>query len=529
MAKKQPSQYDSDDFPIEPKPRTSILNLLLCVLNIAAAGAFVYFLQLDLEKRRAWSLACLMTDVRIVGLPQANEDKGPQGVVETDPKPALLSEDLKDAYNKRKPGGPPLKGEFISPDQMPKPRITPKDLDDGRLKSIFSGLGDAPVATLEAEVLRVNGIVLNDINAAAVEAAKAETDKRKKLEIVLLAFAADAYELAALDKMLRATDDSKLEDLLAAAYERRMLLDILKPVEYHRWGDPKLPYLSLKNTSDLSGLNIDELKENLTGRLKNAAEEDVFRSKYYRGVEEGKARNAVEKRDNIACLLFTIAHVQKPDGKLLYERGAERTQTVLGLYAFADAAEKFNTAMKTMADQLIEKIEEDRQGVLVKMNKKQLKDYIDKKMSDKNISEAELKQLSASYEAMDAKDSIVFRTTAFTENYRALIDELRQRSREIEEQEKILHAKTDQKDKAKRAFEAGVDEVKAKEKDLRVERTNTAKLLVEVQAVQNQLFRSQRELATAHDDNEELARRIRQMEIDQARFEGLIPAKGKTP
>ena len=52
MAKAQPSPGES--FPLEPRPRTSIWAMLLCVANIAAVAGFFYLMNLDLQKRRVW-------------------------------------------------------------------------------------------------------------------------------------------------------------------------------------------------------------------------------------------------------------------------------------------------------------------------------------------------------------------------------------------------------------------------------------------------------------------------------------------
>ena len=87
--KSKRTKLPSDDFPLAPRPRTSILTGVLCVLNILAAGAFLYIMMLDLDKRQQWKQACLLLELATLGVPSEFEVKGPAGIVETSLKPEL--------------------------------------------------------------------------------------------------------------------------------------------------------------------------------------------------------------------------------------------------------------------------------------------------------------------------------------------------------------------------------------------------------------------------------------------------------
>src|SRR5262249_18284730 len=73
---------DDDDFDAEeayeeePRGRTSLLTVILCVLNVAAAAGFTFLLVMDYQKRQSWSRAVFLHDLKITGLPLKEETDG---------------------------------------------------------------------------------------------------------------------------------------------------------------------------------------------------------------------------------------------------------------------------------------------------------------------------------------------------------------------------------------------------------------------------------------------------------------------
>src|SRR5262249_14994769 len=59
--------FDGYDEPAGPKPRVTILTVVLIVLNAVAALGFVYLLAMDFHKRQEWSYQVLMADLSFQG------------------------------------------------------------------------------------------------------------------------------------------------------------------------------------------------------------------------------------------------------------------------------------------------------------------------------------------------------------------------------------------------------------------------------------------------------------------------------
>src|SRR5580704_11574810 len=91
---------DDDSYLDEPKPRTSVLNLILCILNLLAVGGFGFCLLLDLEKRQSWSYAVFLHDLAIMGLPLKEEEEFVTASRETAQKNNLRPEQLQEAFVK---------------------------------------------------------------------------------------------------------------------------------------------------------------------------------------------------------------------------------------------------------------------------------------------------------------------------------------------------------------------------------------------------------------------------------------------
>lgn len=482
---------DDDDFDYspEPKPRTSVLNLILSVLNVLGVGAFAYCLLLDLEKRQAWSYAVFLHDLAIWGLPLQEEDGGPSASRDTAKKPNLRSEQYSDAFQKRRTGVS-VREPFISSEQGPTVQIKPQHLNDENLAEYFGTLGPI-VKTLEEEVERLKTSIVGDIQKAGADFAaqtKAE-EKRQKLEKVLLPLAANVVQARELDKTIRALDENQLDAKLIDAVQRRILIDILQPIEIIKPGDVAQPYLD--KTGDLINLKLEDLQNKVTGRLANAATKE-YKGEFYLGkewdnLEKVKGKDTIEKRQNIALLLFCIAHVVKPDGTLLYEKGPERTQLVVGVREFNNVIQAYEGAERKIEERIKQFIREDREGIVIEK---------------------------------DGKPQTV---VGFAEAYENAVQNIRRIYIEKDQAEKNIDRLKVLAAQAKKTYEDRLAQKKDLTDKLLVERTKTAKKLAELREIRRQLFQAQLELADAAEVNFRL-------EIMLRKEEGLkVPGGAKTP
>jgi hypothetical protein len=458
---------DDDSYLDEPKPKTSPLTLALCILNVLAVLGFAYCLLLDLEKRQAWSYAVFLHDLAIMGLPLQDEDTGSSASRETAPKPNLRSEQLHAAYQNRKPGMRVAETFQIDDPGIPA-RILPEHLSDETLKDYFGNLYvKTPdiVNTLEKEVGRIKASILVDIEKASretVDAAKTPEDKRQQLEKVLLPLACNVFQARELDKFMRAVEDARLDTVLAEAVQRRLILDILQPIEMIRPSDVLQPYL--EQGGDLTKLTLKQLQDKLTARLDNAM------------TALNQKKDTIDKRANIAMVLFAIAHAAKPDGKFLYSDGPERTQLAVGINEYTLATLAYTEAERKLEKRMIQLISHDREGNQVQ----------------------------------NGED--VERTPGFIDYYPVLIQELRNVLGKVDQAEKRLAALKDQAAQAKKTLEDRQEHLNIMKDKLIRAREKTSKKLAELRLLQTQLFRAQLELTDAAEVNFRLEMILRKEE-----------------
>lgn len=472
MAKAKAKDDDIDSYDDDqPKAKVSALTMVLCLLNVVAAGAFVYFLLMDLEKRQAWSYAVFLHDVYILGLPLKEEEELLTASRQVAPRAVLRPDQILSAHQGRKG---PDRGPFQAVNEQLPARILPSHLNEEILKDIFGSL-KSPVATQEEEVDRIKSSIFMDIAKAAKELADAEktdAEKQQRLEKVLLPLACNTYQVRALDKHIRAAKD--LDKELTDALRRRMLVDILQPLEMNRPGDVESLYL--EKVGDLAKTKIEDLEDQLKKRL-----DGVTSNKYNAVVFHGKDwdqkdRETIEKRRAIAYLLFTIAHVNKPDGTPLDPKGPDRAQVVSGVYEFAVAAAAYTQALLTLEARVLTFIQGDREG---------------------NLAE---------------KDTKIERTPGFIDRYPVVVQNLREIVGQIDQAQKRVLDLKDQSQKAQKNYEDRVEHLKEISTKLVNERSRTEKLVVQLRLMQVSLFRAQVELADAAETNFELEKAIRKGE-----------------
>jgi uncharacterized coiled-coil protein SlyX len=103
----------SPGFLIAPEIRDcsmSLLGKILAVLNVLAAGAFLYLAALDWGKRQAWSHAVLRHELVLHGLPIDEGAEAPPGMPPSLHAANLGDETLKEAF--RNADGPPVRTQL---------------------------------------------------------------------------------------------------------------------------------------------------------------------------------------------------------------------------------------------------------------------------------------------------------------------------------------------------------------------------------------------------------------------------------
>jgi len=296
------------------------------------------------------------------------------------------------------------------------------------------------------------------VGEEVVAAEKTEADKRKKLEKILLPLAGNVVQVRALDKKIRKVKGDELDKLLAESVRRRILVDILQPIENFRPGDVLSQFT--EKVADLNATKIEDLEAQLLLRLDNAIADKYVAAVHQGKNWEGEKRETVEKRQAVAFLLFSIAHVNKPDGTPLFSRGPERAQVVAGLYEFSIAAQAYIEALTVLEKRVITQIKGDREGdLIVGANK-------------------------------------VERTPGFVDRYPVQVQKIRVLIGAIDQAEKRLKEIQGQQQKAQKNFEDRTQHLGEIAGQLVEERAKTAKLLEQLRLIQSSLFRAQLELAT---------------------------------
>jgi hypothetical protein len=356
---------DHDDHAVlgEEKPPaagTTWLTISLCVLNLLAVLAFAYLLLMDLSARQRWGYQIYRHDLAIQGKPLKEEEKVSGSHLLGTGRLPLSSEAIAEAYKTRTGKTPPDK---FRPSELELQRIRPEDLNEEILKDVFSKFDPKPVATLDQEIANVKGDLLERIDKATEGAPKLAKDangKRQLLYFYLLPLTHltdQVDQVAVLDKAIELADAAKLDELVADAAKRKMLVDLLSRLEEFRPHDPAAKDDVLLRAAALTpakgqaaGLTKERYQvktEDLADRLGKRVEETL----------EGQQTD-VEKRQRVAFLLFLLSRTRGTDNEPLYPPA--RAEVVLGVRPFTRAADTYAMVLDQLQRRLMPAIARDR-------------------------------------------------------------------------------------------------------------------------------------------------------------------------
>ena len=528
--------YDGYEEPVRPKAKVTVLTMLLIVLNAAAALGFVYLLVMDYQKRLEWAYQVKMADFVYSGLNLSQEDEGPSASQVAQVGFRLSSDQLKEAYAKRV--GKPLAEEFeaagftfipvpspdkngshdykdgnwvanpgkgaytmilADPTRSPRTFIRAKDLTPRMLNDLFDKERLGPkVTTLEEEITRLKdkNPVVKDLETTAAEiaqTAKTDADKRKLIGNLLLAMTTDTFKVEALAQLIATAQQAELDDLAKEAAYRRLLFELLAPLEIAKPGD--LEYRLLDRAADIKGLKgvpalpVEDLVNRVNRRLEGA-----ISAKFFPDVHQGKEweeqkRDSIEKRKSIALVLVALAHLRKPDNSLVFPNFAERAEVVLGLPEYALAVQTYAQTWQTLEEKLLDAIKVDRRGFQTALRGKDGQIVKDK----------------------DGRELTIY-NQAFLDKHQAEISRMRKLVEKINLAQEGLKIAKEQLAKAKEHYEDRVKhqgEVTSKVVAARQERMRMEE---ELRGLRAQLFQAQVDLAEAAEINFRLEREIRAQE-----------------
>ena len=475
--------YDDDtperDAP--PKPKLSTTNLVLILLNWVMAGVFFTMLFLNYQKRQEWSYYVFRNHLLVWGLPLAEEEDNPSVYQVSRQRVRLSSDQIKEAIRDSARGVTP-KGDFLSVEEPLPFLIRPSLLTADVQKDVFKSVGD-PVGTLEAEMKRLATSVPAAIDAAADEvlakfAKQPDDAKRAAVASILLPLSWNVYAVKTLDQKVKAAKGPELDALLKDALQRRMVTDILAPVNIFQPGD--LEKFTVEKVADLETFKIDSLKALLEARLNNATAANLSGEVYLGKDMDGKGQGSSEKRHSASFLMFAIAQARVPlEDRPLIDKSMERAQLVLGVQQFAIAALGYARSFKTLEDRIASAISEDREGYL---------------LAAKNANDALVRT-----------EGFIDKHRAWTIRLRDLVADLKHSSdRKVEIEKQRGEFKTTYEVRVKQLTEATDKLVKA--------RSSTAREAETLRQMQQELFRAQVELADAAERNFRLEETIRAIE-----------------
>lgn len=485
---------DEEPYQEEPPPKKAKvtgLTLTLCILNVLAALGFVFMLLLDYDKRQGHTFAAAQNEAQLVGVGTKEDHQGPTAALEAMPRQKLSDQVLKEAFRGR--GGASVSELFSSVEDGLRFQLYAREWGPALLKEMMADLPE-PVGSIEEEMTRLKSRLPNDIKAVAdqlqTSLAKATlADKQKKLGMLLYPLCVNPKQVMELEKKIKGAQGPELDKLLAEAVERRILADILLPMELFRASDPNkkidekagvLRYHSvLENAAEAP---IDELWKLLDKRLDAAASDKHDGSVHFGEEWNGKQRWTIEKRQNAAFLLVSLAYARKhlnPNAKdedelLLYPKGLVRAARLSGLYDFTTACHAYNEAVRRLHKRALAALALDREGF----------DIVD-------------------------KNKQIRRSESFAEKHAALQFQIRAVQLQIRQAKERIADLQQQNERGSQLVKDR-DALRAEiEKRTREERAKTAKLAAELRVLQSQLHEANLKLADAAENNAKLEERLR--------------------
>lgn len=371
MAKNDSDEYEvlEDEPRSGPKPKVTILTMILIFLNMAAALAFLYLMSAWMQKRQTWAFHTFTRNLWAQGLPLKEEDNGQSGSRVTLPRQRLSGDALRAAFLARGGSASKVPEPFHHIDEEVPHDIEPRHMTEEILRDYFGSLGN-PVPTLEDEVLRQKDAFPKEVAKAAndfVEKVKAlGSDEKRRAEVrrMILPTTITRHQFEKLLKQIDGASGDKLLEMLDEGIQRRMLIEALTPMEVLRPGklDKEGEKFLIASTGDLETYSLDELKRQFQKRM-DAVIADKTDPEFYFGEEFGpRDRGSLEKRDAIGMALMGIASVHLPNGKYLDENGIERVQKVLGLWEFAKTATNFTNALTFLYGSPEDYLRDDKGG-----------------------------------------------------------------------------------------------------------------------------------------------------------------------
>ncbi|MFO0965295.1 MAG: hypothetical protein U0793_06875 [Gemmataceae bacterium] len=509
---------DSDEFEVVseqrgPKPKVTALTMILIFLNMAAALGFLYLMSVNFQRRQAWAFATFQRDLDIQGLPLKEEDEGQSGSRAALPRMRLTGESLREAFKKR--GGPMSRvpEAFADLDEPFTHSVEPRYLTDDILKAHF-GPYTPPVRTLEDEMVRLKTDFLASIEKAAkdhVEAVKkvgSEEKRRDEVRRVVLPTAFTSRQLQAQKAKIDKASGDKLLEILEDGAQRRMLLEVLTPLETFRPGtlekaDDKF---LITRAGDLEAYPLDELKRQFTKRM-DAAVADKFDPEMFFGKEyAGTPRGSIEKRMAMGMVILSVAYTHRPDGKLLDADAIERAKKLLGLWEFAYSALNYTFCIGMLySEPIVERGPDGKERIVAVGLLQQLHDAREGYTLITDPKTGEKRALPSS---------------SFLARHEKLVQDIIDLQRELHIAKTRFKEMQDQNDIAEKAYDVRVKHLKETVEKLNASRARTAELAAKLRELQDQLFEAQVRLVEASEANFRLEAEIR---AEQLRKKGKRP------
>jgi DNA repair exonuclease SbcCD ATPase subunit len=451
-----------------------------------AVPPFVLLAFMDYAARQQWSYATMLNRVYAIGLPLEDDENAASAGTQTMPRVRIESDRLKDAYSKRpKPSGTPNVSEPFQPvdtiEESIHSTIKPKQIDDAVQADLFRGIGPGK-KTLEAEVLRLKTLVPEKIEAAAEEYVKGlgtEEKKKAAAENLLLPLAWSTKNVEELKSKIDAAGGAKLDELVKEAALRRMLVDLLAPLNVFRPAAPK--DFQVEKVVDLNNGEFVYPLAKLNELLVNRFDEAIAPQHLAMFQSGDPKRDDIEKRHAIGFLLFSVSRLKAPGAKTpLVDNSEERAQVVSGLYEFAQAAANYVRTQRVLYSRKLYAITTDRDGNLV-------------------------------YDKTDP-NKVLTRTNSFMDEHATDIQRLKRLAAEIDVTNKRLKDLEDKRKRYQTQLEERTnlrDEVTAR---LVESRGETKKILDDIHRLEQDIFDAQKKLSNAAERNARLERQIEQSE-----------------